>query len=107
MSMTGEGATSEAEIGGGGGRPLVVGMERRDDFFELYCGLDLDGEAGALARGVVSDESDAESSFSQAMSGDQIRSGKERTTIGGARSASRCLYGSAEAYRLVSRSQLT
>lgn len=90
--MTGDGATSEAEIGGGGGRPLVVGMESRDDFFELYCGRDRDGEAGALARGVgVSDVSDDESSFSQAMSGDQIRSGSERTTMGGARSASRCL----------------
>ena len=35
--------------------------------------------------------SDEESSFSHTMSGVQIRSGSERTTIGGALSASLCL----------------
>jgi hypothetical protein len=38
-------------------------------------------------------------SFSQTMSGDQTRSGRERTTSGGARSASRCLQ--------ISRARLT
>jgi hypothetical protein len=43
--------------------------------------------------------SDEESSFSHTISGVQIRSGSERTTIGGALSASLCLPVSSILYR--------
>jgi hypothetical protein len=77
-------AASSADIGGGGGNLI----DWREECIEMNGGRD-DGAFGE-AVGVVSGSED-ESSFSQAISGVHTRSGRERTTIGGARSASRCL----------------
>jgi hypothetical protein len=87
--VIGGSATSLAEIGGGGGRvelapvPVVV----NEECIEMNAGrVDL-----GLCVGVGESGSEEESSFSHTISGVQIRSGSERTTIGGALSASRCL----------------
>jgi len=77
-------AASSADIGGGGGSLI----DWREEGIEMNGGRD-DGAFGE-AVGVVSGSED-ESSFSQAISGVHTRSGRDRTTIGGARSASRCL----------------
>ena len=61
---------------------------------------------GVCGEDLVDSESE---SFSQTMSGVQIRSGRERTSKGGARSASLCLFGTGHWLNLVQvwRFQLT
>jgi hypothetical protein len=102
--------TSAAEMGGGGGirvelapvdvvlAELTGSVER--DLAECVCesccaGFDcpstVPGCSASTRGGSVAGESESESSFSQTISGVQIRSGRESTTSGGARSASRCL----------------
>jgi hypothetical protein len=82
-------AISEEDIGGGGGNVevLVTGMECREECIEWNGGR----EAVFGDLGVGDSGSEDESSFSHTISGVQIRSGRERTTMGGALSASRCL----------------
>jgi len=78
-------------------RSEVLAAEARGSGTGMAGGVRISaGEMGGGASvaterevGVWSESS--ESSFSQTMSGVQIRSGRERTTSGGARSASRCL----------------
>ena len=82
-------AISEEEIGGGGGSVEVdvTGRPRTEECIEWNGGR----EAVVGDLGVGNSGSEDESSFSHTISGVQILSGKERTTMGGALSASRCL----------------
>lgn len=82
-------AISEEEIGGGGGSVEVdvFGRPRTEECIEWNGGR----EAVVGDLGVGDSGSEDESSFSHTISGVQILSGKERTTMGGALSASRCL----------------
>ena len=76
--------TSEGLMGGGGG--MVVGAA---DVGEAGRGDDC--LLGRLEREGARDAVSESESFSQTISGDQIRSGRDKTRRGGARSASRCL----------------
>lgn len=67
-----------------------MGTDMREECIEWNGGREPDVGCFGEAVGVVSASED-ESSFSQAISGVQTRSGNDRTTMGGARSASRCL----------------
>lgn len=76
VSTAGGVATSERVIKGGGG---IVGF------------VEEAAEAGEGDGGPEAEGESVSESFSHTMSGDQIRSGKERTSRGGARSAFFCL----------------
>ena len=60
---------------------------------EAVCVVSVAIDVGDAGADPASEFESVSESFSQTISGDQTRSGRERTTSGGARSASRCLTG--------------
>lgn len=95
MSNAGGVITSAGEMGLGSCVPLGLGFGLVDR------GIEADDLLGAEAGvGETGESLSSESSFSQTMSGVQILSGRERTTRGGARSASLCLAISARFSRV-------